>query len=561
MVYCAKSKTAKKRTWCKKTPCAVDSDNKSCILDGKTNRCRARISKKALPKKKSFKIIKKQKKTEEVAEVLPAPPLRRSARLNTAKGGAPPPKPMSKKASRAKVFNNKDLVTPGGLSTKDLVKSNGRIVSKVKSKIGKKNSWALAVKKARKELKIDGFAVIKKSEPIYDLAMKYYKGSVGGSGLKRHMLLKLGACTVLALGAIHNVMRRVWDSPLLKLCIKPCGTFLPVQTIPVRSIVTFKTVHGLFTEMLRKHEHTKLEFCKQWAFKLTTNDGGEENIESESSSTNDGVEENIEPESSPTIYKRDGPLGVEDWVADRRWIARRGRPGRAAVENYIEMEKSPTDLGLKEKWVVKPILASGPIPYAKKSDERATCDATIDAIPEREPILRRHFANDKDERLFDLKKIKDGPNFNFGGAPPLGEKQVTDESDASNTWSKIILLKKVAKTLVQNLREKTNDMKRAAEEFKRMFPANAAAGGGLVSVEAERDVQNFVQMIIEFSEMIEKLDTKNVFDHYDTTALNEDTLLQKINNVKELAKKLPEKTKQEIIERIEEMEKHSTKNM
>jgi len=181
MVYCAKSKTAKKRTWCKKTPCAVDSDNKSCILDGKTNRCRARISKKALPKKKSSKIIKKTKKTEEVAEELPAPPLRRSARLNTAKGVATPPKPKSKKASRAKVFNNKDLVTPGGLSTKDLVKSNGRIVSKVKSKIGKKNSWALAVKKARKELKIDGFAVIKKGEPIYDLAMKYYKGSVGGA--------------------------------------------------------------------------------------------------------------------------------------------------------------------------------------------------------------------------------------------------------------------------------------------------------------------------------------------------------------------------------------------
>jgi len=558
MVYCAKSKTAKKRTWCKKTPCAVDSDNKSCILDGKTNRCRARISKKALPKKKSSKIIKKTKKTEEVAEVLPAPPLRRSARLNTAKGGAPPPKPMSKKASRAKVFNNKDLVTPGGLSTKDLVKSNGRIVSKVKSKNGKKNSWALAVKKARKELKIDGFAVIKKGEPIYDLAMKYYKGSVGGSGVKLHMLLKLGACTVLALGAIHNVMRRVWDSPLLKLCIKPCGTFLPVQTIPVRSIVTFETVHGLFTEMLREREHKKLKFCKQWAFKLTTNDGGEENIESESSSTNDGVEENIEPESSPTIYKRDGPLGVEEWVADRRWIARRGQPGRAAVEKNIKMDSSPADLGLKEKWDVKPILASGPIPYAKKSDERATCDATIDAIPLDEPILRRHFANYNDERLFDMEN--NSPNFNFGGAPPLGEEPVTNSSDASNTWSKIILLKKVAKILVQNLREKTNDMKRAAEELKRTFPANAA-GGGLVSVEAERDVQNFVQMIIEFSEMIEKLDTKNVFDHYDTTALNEDTLLQKINNVKELAKKLPEKTKQEIIERIEEMEKHSTKNM
>ena len=199
MVYCAKSKTAKKRTWCKRTPCAVDSDNKSCILDGYTNRCRARISKKALPKKKSSKIIKKTKKTEEVAEVLPAPPLRRSARLNTAKGGAPPPKPMSKKASRAKVFNNKDLVTPGGLSTKDLVKSNGRIVSKVKSKNGKKNSWALAVKKARKELKIDGFAVIKKGEPIYDLAMKYYKGSVGGS---EELFLELAGEDIDLVGAM-----------------------------------------------------------------------------------------------------------------------------------------------------------------------------------------------------------------------------------------------------------------------------------------------------------------------------------------------------------------------
>ena len=52
---------------------------------------------------------------------------------------------------------------------------------KPKKRLGKKNSWALAVKKARKELKIDGFAVIKKGEPIYDLAMKYYKGSVGGT--------------------------------------------------------------------------------------------------------------------------------------------------------------------------------------------------------------------------------------------------------------------------------------------------------------------------------------------------------------------------------------------
>ena len=327
MVYCAKSKTAKKRTWCKKTPCAVDSDNKSCILDGKTNRCRARISKKALPKKKSSKIIKKTKKTEEVAEevaeVLPAPPLRRSARLNTAKGVATPPKPKSKKASRAKVFNNKDLVTPGGLSTKDLVKSNGRIVSKVKSKIGKKNNWALAVKKARKELKIDGFAVIKKGEPIYDLAMKYYKGSVGGADPVTWFWLIVNTITLL--GIIYDMFSPLWKFPKLKLCVvegrgrnkNPTEE----ETIIVRSNVKFQTVHDIFAEKISsKEQEAGKEFKKkEWRFEVTT-----------------------------------------DGIAQK-----------------IKMENSPHELCWKQWWKENPEWEPG----SPDKFMRVECDATIDAIP------------------------------------------------------------------------------------------------------------------------------------------------------------------------------------
>merc|ERR1712094_149875 len=43
----------------------------------------------------------------------------------------------------------------------------GRIVSKKRSAMGKKNTWIVAVNKARAFLKIKGFAVVKKGTPLY----------------------------------------------------------------------------------------------------------------------------------------------------------------------------------------------------------------------------------------------------------------------------------------------------------------------------------------------------------------------------------------------------------
>merc|ERR1719162_2709923 len=51
--------------------------------------------------------------------------------------------------------------TVGGLKASDLIKNkNGKVVSK-------KNTWIVAVKKARAALKIKGFCAIKKGTPFY----------------------------------------------------------------------------------------------------------------------------------------------------------------------------------------------------------------------------------------------------------------------------------------------------------------------------------------------------------------------------------------------------------
>ena len=56
----------------------------------------------------------------------------------------------------------------------DLVKNKaGRIVSKKRSALGKKNSWIVACNKARAFLKIKGFTVIKKGTPLYKKAKEF----------------------------------------------------------------------------------------------------------------------------------------------------------------------------------------------------------------------------------------------------------------------------------------------------------------------------------------------------------------------------------------------------
>jgi len=64
--------------------------------------------------------------------------------------------------SSAQVYHGNATETAGGLKKKDLkmVKKTGEIVSKAKSKDEKKNPWIVAVAKAKKELKIKGFALV-----------------------------------------------------------------------------------------------------------------------------------------------------------------------------------------------------------------------------------------------------------------------------------------------------------------------------------------------------------------------------------------------------------------
>lgn len=63
--------------------------------------------------------------------------------------------------SRAQVMHGNATQTSGGLTKKDLKMVKGEIVSKKKSKGEKTNPWLEALKKAKKELGITGFALIK----------------------------------------------------------------------------------------------------------------------------------------------------------------------------------------------------------------------------------------------------------------------------------------------------------------------------------------------------------------------------------------------------------------
>merc|ERR1712153_171458 len=88
-------------------------------------------------------------------------------------------KAMKKKAISARTavcqaFAGKISKTKGGLTASGLTKNkNGRIVSKKKSALSKKNSWMIAVQKARKALKVKGFVAIKKGSELYEKAKEF----------------------------------------------------------------------------------------------------------------------------------------------------------------------------------------------------------------------------------------------------------------------------------------------------------------------------------------------------------------------------------------------------
>merc|ERR1719326_1889480 len=77
--------------------------------------------------------------------------------------------------SKVMVLRGSKAKTVGGLTAKDLCKNkNGKVVSKKLSAKGKKSPWIQACTKARKALKITGFAVIKKGTPLYAKAKEFY---------------------------------------------------------------------------------------------------------------------------------------------------------------------------------------------------------------------------------------------------------------------------------------------------------------------------------------------------------------------------------------------------
>ena len=72
------------------------------------------------------------------------------------------------------VFRGSKEKTSGGLTASSLMKNKaGRIVSKKLSLKGKKNSWMIAVQKARKALKVKGFVAIKKGSELYKKAKEF----------------------------------------------------------------------------------------------------------------------------------------------------------------------------------------------------------------------------------------------------------------------------------------------------------------------------------------------------------------------------------------------------
>merc|ERR1711904_525282 len=128
---------------------------------------------KAMKKKAAMKAMKVMKKK---AAMKAMKVMKKKAAMKAMK--AMKKKSVSKVAkgvmAKAMVLRGSKAKTVGGLTAKDLTKNMfGKIVSKKKSALGKKSPWFQAVAKARKALKITGFAAIKKGSPLYAKAKEF----------------------------------------------------------------------------------------------------------------------------------------------------------------------------------------------------------------------------------------------------------------------------------------------------------------------------------------------------------------------------------------------------
>lgn len=83
---------------------------------------------------------------------------------------------VKKIGSRAEVFHGTAQETTGGLKKTNLKKKDGRIISKALSKPNPSaKMWSDSVKKAYKELKLDGFVPVRQGEPLHERAKKIFE--------------------------------------------------------------------------------------------------------------------------------------------------------------------------------------------------------------------------------------------------------------------------------------------------------------------------------------------------------------------------------------------------
>mmetsp|Transcript_9309 Transcript_9309/g.16793 ORF Transcript_9309/g.16793 Transcript_9309/m.16793 type:complete len:488 (+) Transcript_9309:61-1524(+) len=107
--------------------------------------------------------------------------IRRYAVLPIRKSG----KPVTKKEAKAIAFKGYDTGGATKLTKDDLCRNkNGKVVSKKASEVAKKRfadsslaKWSDAVKRARADLGIVGFAAAKRGSPLYEKAQEYFKVS------------------------------------------------------------------------------------------------------------------------------------------------------------------------------------------------------------------------------------------------------------------------------------------------------------------------------------------------------------------------------------------------
>merc|ERR1711964_37204 len=96
---------------------------------------------------------------------------KKKAAMKAMKRRAAMKKKVSARLAKRHAFFGKIAKTASGLNKGDLVKNkHGKIVSKKMSAKGKKNTWIVAVNKARAALKVKGFCAIKKGTPLYKKA-------------------------------------------------------------------------------------------------------------------------------------------------------------------------------------------------------------------------------------------------------------------------------------------------------------------------------------------------------------------------------------------------------